>query len=139
MTPLTLRPILAFAVATVLATACDQAIVPTVAGIGTGGTSTSGGTSTQTAPLVINPSQVNLALGGSFQLATNAAAGVQADVRWSSLQPNIATVSSSGLVMGVGLGTATIMARYSFDTTNVATTTVNVTAGTTGTGSTGSP
>jgi uncharacterized protein YjdB len=103
--------------------ACGEATTPIVAGIG-GGTISGDSTSA----LAISPSLVQLVPGGTSQLTTNAPASLQTQVQWSSLQTTIAAISPTGLVTAVGPGTATITARYSSDTTNVATATVVVTA-----------
>jgi hypothetical protein len=110
--------------------ACDQT-TSRLAGIGatTGsGSGNNGGVST----LFISPNRVQLLVGGTFQLGTNAPFSLQNQVQWNSLQSTIVLVSPSGLVTGVAPGTATVTARYSFDTTRVATATVIVTGTTTG-------
>ena len=66
-------------------------------------------------------------MGSSIQLNTNAPLSLQNQVQWSSLKSTVATVTPSGLVTGVAVGTATITARYVFDTTRVATAVVDVT------------
>ncbi len=107
--------------------ACDQGAAPQLAGLGGTGAISRGGTSNDTIqPLIVNPGQLQLALGATFQLTTNAPASLQNQVQWNSLESTIATVSASGLVSAVAPGTATIVARYSFDTTRAATATINV-------------
>lgn len=106
--------------------ACDAATSPKLAGLsGPGGTSggTDGGNKT-TQQLVITPNLVQLNVGTTYQLSTNATAAQQSRIQWSSLAPAIVTVTQAGLVSAVGAGTTTIVARYSFDTTNVATATI---------------
>ena len=103
--------------------ACDAATSPKLAGLtGPGGTSggTDGGNKT-TQQLVISPNLVQLKVGTTFQLSTNATTAQQNQIQWSSLASAIVTVTQAGLVSAVGSGTATIVARYSFDTANVAT------------------
>jgi len=80
------------------------------------------------------PVSVQLRLNGVFQFSTNAPLTLQNRVEWSSLASDIVTVSPTGLVNAVGLGTAIITARYSFDTTRVAKATVIVNGPNTGTG-----
>ncbi|MBQ6569273.1 MAG: Ig domain-containing protein, partial [Clostridia bacterium] len=57
-------------------------------------------------------------------------------VTWSSSNTSVATVSSSGVVTGVGEGTATITATSKYDTTKTATKTITVTAKSQGGGTT---
>lgn len=114
-----------FALASVVAIAACDASNHMIAGLnGPGGSSggTNGGNTTP--QLVISPTSVQLSVGTTFQFSTNATPAQQSQVVWQTLQPAIATVSQSGLVSAVGAGVATIVARYSFDTTNVATATV---------------
>jgi uncharacterized protein YjdB len=120
------RLALAFIAACALG-ACGEAATPVIAGLGDG--STTSGSSTST--LAISPNAVQLTVGAVQQLNTNAPASLQNQVQWNSLQTTIATISPSGLVTALAAGTATITARYSSDTTNVATATVVVTALTT--------
>lgn len=106
--------------------ACDAATSPKLAGLkGPGGTSggTDGGSNT-TQQLVITPNLVQLTVGTTFQLSTNATAAQQSQIQWSSLAPAIVTVTQAGVLSAVGAGTTTIVARFSFDTTNVATATI---------------
>lgn len=107
--------------------ACDQATSPIVAGIGGTATVPTGNVSNNAAPLVISPSRVQLLVGGTFQFNTNAPPSIRSQVQWSSSQSTVATVSPSGFVTAVAVGSATITARYAFDTTNVSTATVDVT------------
>lgn len=113
-------------------TACDQRQLPTVAGLGSGGgtTATGGSTGTNTGtstPLAITPNSLQLSVGTTFALNTNAPAGLQNQVQWRSAAPGIVAVNTSGVVTGLAPGTATITARYSFDTTQVAAASVTVT------------
>jgi len=100
-------------------TACDMRQVPTYATVANTGT----GTTT----LSIIPSRVQLVIGTTAQLTTNAPAGQDTQIQWASRQPAVAAVSPSGLVTALAPGTATIVARFSFDTTVVGTATVAVT------------
>lgn len=117
-------------IATVLANAaCDTTLAPAIGGIG-GNTSTD---STGRAAIVVSPGTLNVAVGSSFQLSTNAPVALQPLLQWSSLDQTIASVSPSGSVFGQAAGTTRILARYSDDTTNVGSATVTVV----GTGNTG--
>ena len=68
----------------------------------------------------VTPATATVTVGESRQL-TATPTGVVGDpdssVTWSSSAPGVATVSSSGLVRAVGVGTATITATSVFDTT----------------------
>ena len=107
--------------------ACGEAANPTIAGLGGGSTGPGNGTSA----LAISPNSVQLFPGGTSQLSTNAPAASQNQVQWNSLQTTIATISPTGFVTALAPGTATITARLSSDTANVATATVIVTGLTT--------
>ena len=120
-----MQSIIALAAVVAIA-ACDAATNPKPAGLsGPGGTAggTNGGNNT-TQQLVITPNLVQLKVGTTFQLSTNATAAQQSQIQWSSLAPAIVTVTQAGLVSAVGSGTTTVVARFSFDTTNVATATI---------------
>jgi trimeric autotransporter adhesin len=72
----------------------------------------------QAAPVssvVVSPASANLAVNGTAQLSAQAqdATGKPASpaITWASLSPNVATVSSAGLVTGKASGSATIEAR----------------------------
>ena len=71
----------------------------------------------------IDPSTPTVAPGATDQLTVPRPA---AGVTWSSSNPAVATVSSTGLVTGVSLGTATITATYGEES---ATATVTVSSG----------
>jgi len=130
-------PLIVISVAAAMLAACDQATSPIVAGLGGAATTPPGSVNNNAPPIVITPSQVQLLVGATFQFSTNAPAPLQNQVQWSSLQSTVVTVSPSGLATAVAVGTATITARFVFDTTRVATATVVVTGpttmGTTGT------
>jgi hypothetical protein len=112
---------LSFAVA--LLAACDTDRAPTIAGIGSGTTSSasSGG------QIAVTPSNAQIVLGGRVQLAVNVPAPLPTQVEWISLNPAVATVNSSGLVTGSGIGNATIRVRLVSDTSNNASASVLVT------------
>jgi hypothetical protein len=141
-----------------LLAACDQAATPTIAGLGGGtgpitGGGTTGGSTGNTASITVLPNQVQLIVGGSVQMSTNAALALQSQVQWSSLQPAIVAVSPSGLATAIAPGTAVIVARFAFDTTQAGSATITVvgtppvvtggttgnTGGTTGGGNPGAP
>jgi uncharacterized protein YjdB len=116
--------------------ACDQATLPRIAGLG--GTTTAQSSNPNGSPaLAVVPSRIQLAAGATFQFATNAPQALQSQVQWNSVQSTVATISPSGLVTAIRAGTTTIVARYAFDTTRVATAIVTVTGTTTGTGALG--
>jgi hypothetical protein len=85
-----------------------------------------GTTNPSTARLTIIPNRVQLAIGSSFQLTTDAPFNLESRVQWRSLQPGIVAVTPGGVVTAIGAGTASVMARYSFDTTITALATVTV-------------
>jgi hypothetical protein len=65
------------------------------------------------------PPTLSLGVGQrvSLEAAVKTAAGepvnaAATDIRWATLQPNVATVGSTGEVLGVSLGSATIVAVY---------------------------
>jgi uncharacterized protein YjdB len=125
-------------IAVLLLAACDQTSTR-IAGIGgTTALDTGNNTGGGVTALSISPNRVQLLVGGTVQLSTNAPFSLQNQVQWGSLQSTVAVISPSGLVTGVAPGTATVTARYAFDTTRVASATIVVTGTTTG-GSTGGP
>ena len=153
-----LHPLITLLAAAALVTACDQAATPTIAGLGggTGPVSTgggAGGSNGGTSTLSVQPNQVQLLVGGSVQLSTNAPLALQSQVQWSSLAPAVVAVSPSGLATAIAPGTAVIVARYAFDTTQAGSATITVvgsptvptggttagTGGTTGGGNPGNP
>jgi Bacterial Ig-like domain (group 2) len=109
--------------APVVIAACDTANPPTIAGIGPVITTPI----VVVAPrIVILPSQVFVGLGAIFQLRTNAPADLVNQIQWNTLNGTVATVSPTGVVNAVGVGTAVITARFAFDTLNVDASVVNV-------------
>ena len=81
--------------------ACDAATSPKLAGLnGPGGPSggTDGGNNA-TQQLVITPNLVQLKVGTTFQLSTNATAAQQSQIQWSSLSTAIVTVTQAGVVL----------------------------------------
>ncbi len=118
----------------VLCGGCDGLAHPIIATAPGGGTQ-NGASST----LQVLPTSVQLDVGTTVQLQTNAAADHVTQLQWTSLSPQIAAVNASGAVTGLAPGTATIRVRFSFDTTRTAFSVVTVTGtapGTTG-GTTG--
>lgn len=153
-----LHPVITLLAAAALVTACDQGAAPTIAGLGggTGPVSTGGGgggSNGGASTLTVQPNQVQLLVGSSVQLSTNAPFALQSQVQWSSLAPAIVAVSPTGLVTAIAPGTAVVVARYAFDTTQAGSSTITVvgtptvptggtttgTAGTTGGGNPGTP
>ena len=120
-----MHPLITLALAATAVTAvaaCDAAMSPVVAGVGNG-TSGAGDTTS----LIISPPSLQLSVGGTAQLSTNATVAQQAQLQWLSLQPVIVAVTQAGQITARSLGTATIRVRYSFDTTRAATATITVT------------
>ena len=101
----------------------------------TGGT-TSGGSTVTIASLTIDPSSASIGIDATVQL--NAIAKdvsgnvVPATVAWSSANPSVATVSSTGLVKGVAAGTAAVTATADGKTSSINVTVTAPTAPTTG-------
>jgi hypothetical protein len=95
--------------------ACDEATSPQLLPFG------GRVTGTVTGQLQIFPSAVQLTVGQSADLQTNAPLSLINQVQWLSSNPNIAAVSPSGRVTGRFPGVATITARFAFDTTRSAT------------------
>ena len=81
-------------------------------------------------PLTVSIVQRNLGVepGASTQLTVNVAAdpGVSTAVNWSSSATSVATISSSGLLTGIGAGSAIITAISQADATRRDTVTVSV-------------
>ena len=108
--------------------ACEQAITPTIAGLSGGVRSdTSGGGGPTNSGLSIIPTSIQMGVGATFQFGTNAPLAQQSQVQWASLSPTVVAISPAGLATAIGPGVGTITARFSFDTTHVATATVTVT------------
>lgn len=119
--------ILTSAVATLVAlAACDQAILPTVAGLS--GTSSNVSGTIDTTTLTITPGHVQITVGTTTQLSLN----VAAQATWTSSVASTASVSSTGVVTGLRPGTTVVTAQLTNDPTRVAAATVDVLAATTG-------
>ena len=78
--------------------------------------------------LSITPATLSVRLGDLQLLRTtvDGDAGVAQSVKWSTLNPSIATVDASGLVTGVGLGVTTVRASATADPTVIATANITV-------------
>lgn len=73
------------------------------------------------------PATATIAVAGTQQLtATVAPSGAPQDIIWSSVDPEIASVSSTGLVTGIASGTATIVAKSEADPTKADTCDITV-------------
>ncbi|MGH7616840.1 MAG: hypothetical protein ACREPM_06395 [Gemmatimonadaceae bacterium] len=115
--------LLAFAGAAAAA-ACETDLTPTIAHIGAlGAVARFSSEST----LVIAPALIVLPIGGTQQLITNAPDSLLSQLVWISQISAIATVNQSGVVTAGTPGTTIISVRYSFDTLNTASATVQVT------------
>jgi hypothetical protein len=121
MRPYTLFILTAGAVAAASLSGCESTSSPVVAAVG--GTTAA---VNSTDALLISPGRVTVTAGTSVQLNTNAPSNLRAQVQWSSSNTTVAAVSPSGLVSGIAPGSSLITARYSFDTTRVATAVVDV-------------
>lgn len=79
--------------------------------------------------VTVSPSPATVAASATVQLsATVSPVGATQTVSWSSANPSIATVDSSGQVTGVSVGVATIVAVSTVDATKIGTASVTVTA-----------
>ena len=116
--------LIGFGLCALAISACDFRTTPRLGALDptTGDTGSTPGSTT----LRVIPNRVQLAIGASYQLVTDAPFGLESRVQWRSLNPATAAVTPGGVVTGVAVGTATIVARYSFDTTASATATVVV-------------
>jgi hypothetical protein len=116
-----MHPLMALAAAGATLVACDQATPPLVASLG--GVSFIGATPIS---FILSPNTATLFVGQSLQLFVNLPDTLRGQLRWSSLQPQIAVVTQDGLVTAVAAGQATILARLAFDTNRVAPATIVV-------------
>ena len=82
--------------------------------------------STQVVNVSITPTQSSVGVGGTQQFVATVTGSTNTAVTWSTSDPNIATVSSTGLATGVGQGTAVITARSVADNTKSAQATLTV-------------
>ena len=114
--------IVLFGLCAVLAAACDTSPVDHLAAAGPG-TPSAGGPGNGQSALVIQPSQVEILVGGTFQLSTNAP-GIA--LTWRTSNSAIAGVSSSGLVSGMNAGIAVVTATATSDASQTASATVVV-------------
>lgn len=118
---------IAFALCALVVGACDDRPLPRIGIVAPGDTT---GSFPSTGTLTIIPNRVAILVGGTVQFRTNAPFEFQNSIQWSSLQPEIAATTPTGLVQGIRVGTATIVARYSFDTTTFGSAIVVVNPGT---------
>lgn len=93
--------------------ACDSAGYPTSAAQG----------STGNGPLAITPASAQVYVDQSITLTANQA---NSQLEWTSLQPTVASVDGSGVVVGLSPGVATIRVRVRSDTTQQAQASVTV-------------
>ncbi|MCA0375163.1 MAG: Ig-like domain-containing protein [Gemmatimonadetes bacterium] len=77
----------------------------------------------------VSPTAASLFIGGTQQLTATvtADAGASQAVTWRSATPTVATVSATGLVTAVGVGSAQVTVLATADTTRRATATITVT------------
>jgi len=90
-------------------------------------------TSASSGAISVSPANATIAVGGSTKLTATLASGVAGTIFWSSSNNNVATVDSTGKVVGVSVGNAVITATCGAYTASCA-----VTVSTTGGSSTGS-
>ncbi|MNJ45211.1 Bacterial Ig-like domain (group 2) [compost metagenome] len=77
----------------------------------------------------VTPATTSIAVTATRQLSASALPAEAAqNVTWASSAPSVATVSTSGLVMGVSAGSATITATSVSDPTKTGTAAITVTA-----------
>jgi Big-like domain-containing protein len=111
-----------FGICAVLVAGCDMSPNPRIAAVGPTEPSI-GGVGNRHSALVIQPSQVDLFVGATFQLTTNAPG---TPLTWRTTNPAIAGISATGLVSGMSAGIATITATASADPSQTASATVIV-------------
>jgi len=117
-------PIILLALAAAMvAAACETDLTPTIARIGATTTTI---VTTRPESLVVAPKLITLVTGTAFQLRTNAPDTLLKQLLWFSQIPSIATVTQTGLVMAGTPGTTIVTVRYSFDTTNTSSATIQV-------------
>jgi hypothetical protein len=117
------HPVILLALAAAMvAAACETDLTPTIVRIG----ATTSLVTTRPESLLVTPRLVTLATGTAFQLTTNAADTLRKQLVWISQIPSIATVSQTGLVMAGTPGTTIVTVRFSFDTTNQSSATIQV-------------
>lgn len=104
-------------IAAIAVSGCDQGVNGFVGVIGGGATGSR---------LQVTPSAAQIAVGQTFAFQTNASLTLANQVQWRSLNSQIATVNNNGVVTGIFPGSATIQARFAFDTTQVASAVVTV-------------
>ncbi len=78
--------------------------------------------------LTITPASLSVRLGDlqPLRVTVDGDAGAAQSVKWSTLNPSIATVDAAGLVTGVGLGATTVRASATADPTVMATANITV-------------
>jgi len=82
-----------------------------------------------TVNVTVSPLAANLAVGATQQFQATVTGSSNTGVTWSSSQPGVAAVSSSGLVTGVAPGIATIRAQSVADPSKSASVAVTITTG----------
>ena len=78
--------------------------------------------------LTITPAAVSVRLGDvqPLRVSVDGDAGVAQTVKWSTLNPSIATVDASGMVTAIGLGVTSVRASATADPSAIATANVTV-------------
>jgi len=106
--------------------ACTEATEPMLGMIPSATTGSGGGNGGSATTLKVFPSSIQLPVGTTAQLSTNAPLSLLNQVQWVALQPTIASVTTNGTVGTLSPGVAIVVARYAFDTTQFATSTITV-------------
>jgi len=101
---------------------CNLAEPPTIAGL-FGPASINGLNAPQ---LVVSPTNIQMNLGQEAQVSTNAPDSLVSQLIWTSRNPAIVSVSQTGVVRGLAIGSASVVVQYSFDPVNSASATIVV-------------
>ena len=116
-----MKILLAGAVIAVVA-GCNLAEPPTIAGL-FGPAAINGLNAPQ---LVVSPQQISMVVGQEAQISTNAPDSLLSQLIWTSRNPTIVTVSQTGVIRALAVGSASVVVQYSFEPLNSASTTIVV-------------
>jgi len=121
-----MKYIITLAALCTMLTACDTAVLPTIAGAGTnGGVVTGGGTGgggTSNDALKVVPGTIELSVGTRITLTTN----TSTPVSWRSDTPSVVSITSEGVATAGSPGVAVITATTQSGTARSATATITV-------------
>jgi hypothetical protein len=101
---------------------CNLAEPPTIAGL-FGPASINGLSAPQ---LVVSPTVILMTVGQEAQISTNAPDSLLSQLIWTSRNPTIVSVSQTGVVRGLAIGSASVVVQYSFDPLNTASATITI-------------